>query len=62
VSLAAGTLFGRYEVIALIGAGGVGEVDRARDTVLNRDVAIKILPAAFTDNPIRRTQRRRYRG
>ncbi len=40
----AGTRLGSYEVIALIGSGGMGEVYRARDTKLNRDVAIKVLP------------------
>jgi serine/threonine-protein kinase len=48
VALASGTRLGPYEVIALIGAGGMGEVYRARDTKLNRDVALKLLPEAFT--------------
>jgi serine/threonine-protein kinase len=48
VALAPGTRVGPYEVIAQIGAGGMGEVYRARDTKLNRDVALKILPEAFT--------------
>jgi serine/threonine protein kinase len=47
VALAPGTRLGPYEVIAQIGAGGMGEVYRARDTKLNRDVALKILPNAF---------------
>jgi Tol biopolymer transport system component len=47
VALAPGTRLGSYEVIAPIGAGGMGEVYRARDTKLNRDVALKVLPAAF---------------
>src|SRR5688572_16056675 len=42
-----GRRFGVYELEELIGAGGMGEVYRARDTRLSRDVAIKILPAAF---------------
>ena len=48
LALAPGTRFGPYEVIAQIGAGGMGEVYRARDTKLNRDVALKILPEAVT--------------
>jgi eukaryotic-like serine/threonine-protein kinase len=43
----AGTRFGSYEIVAPIGAGGMGEVYRARDTKLNRDVAIKVLPELF---------------
>src|SRR5438128_3541106 len=42
-----GRVLGAYEVTALIGAGGMGEVYRARDTRLNRDVALKILPSEF---------------
>jgi Tol biopolymer transport system component len=45
VSLAAGSRLGPYEILAPIGAGGMGEVYRARDPRLNRDVAIKVLPA-----------------
>ena len=47
MSLSAGTRFGVYEIGGLIGAGGMGEVYRARDPRLKRDVAIKILPDAF---------------
>src|SRR3954447_10582106 len=47
MSLSAGTRVGAYEVVSLLGAGGMGEVYRARDTRLSRDVAIKVLPAAF---------------
>jgi len=53
MALAAGTRLGAYEVLALIGAGGMGEVYRARDTRLGRDVAIKVLPEAFTNDPDR---------
>jgi len=42
--LTAGTKLGPYEIVSLVGAGGMGEVYRARDTRLQRDVAIKILP------------------
>ncbi len=48
--LSAGTRLGSYEVVAQIGAGGMGEVYRARDTKLGRDVAIKVLPANFTND------------
>ena len=46
--LAAGSRLGPYEIVAALGAGGMGEVYRARDTRLERSVAIKILPAAFS--------------
>ena len=44
---------GRYEVTAKIGEGGMGEVWQARDTTLDRDVALKVLPEAFTSDPDR---------
>ena len=53
MALAAGTRLGAYEITALIGAGGMGEVYRARDTKLNRDVALKILPELFAADPER---------
>src|SRR6188474_1956062 len=48
-----GTRLGPYEVIGALGAGGMGEVYRARDTKLDRDVALKILPEAFAADPDR---------
>jgi len=48
VTLVSGTRLGPYEIVASVGAGGMGEVYRARDTRLKRDVAIKVLPAAFS--------------
>ena len=51
--LGPGTRLGPYEVVAAIGAGGMGEVYRARDTRLKRDVALKILPDSFADDPER---------
>ena len=51
--LTPGTTLGSYSVTAKIGEGGMGEVYRARDTKLDRDVALKVLPPAFTDDPDR---------
>jgi len=48
-----GAKLGAYEVIAKLGEGGMGEVYRARDTTLGRNVAIKILPDLFADDPDR---------
>jgi serine/threonine-protein kinase len=48
--LATGIRLGPYEIIGPLGAGGMGEVYRARDSKLNRDVAIKVLPAAFAND------------
>jgi serine/threonine protein kinase len=51
--LASGTRLGRYEIVDLLGFGGMGEVYRATDTRLRRAVAIKVLPAEFADDPDR---------
>jgi eukaryotic-like serine/threonine-protein kinase len=53
MALAAGTRLGSYEIIDALGAGGMGEVYRARDTKLKRTVAIKVLPEAFSRDPDR---------
>jgi serine/threonine protein kinase/Tol biopolymer transport system component len=51
MTLAAGTRLGPYEILSPIGAGGMGEVYRARDTRLDRTVAVKVLPAAVSSSP-----------
>ena len=51
MALQPGTKLGPYEVLAPIGAGGMGEVYKASDTRLNRTVAIKVLPAHWADDP-----------
>ena len=56
MSLAPGVRLGRYEIVALIGAGGMGEVYRARDASLTRDVALKTLPELLARDPERRAR------
>src|SRR5688572_31751258 len=59
MTLGAGARLGPYEIVAPLGAGGMGEVYRARDARLNRDVAIKVLPELFTQDPDRLARFRR---
>ena len=53
MGLAPGTRISTFEILASIGAGGMGEVYRARDQKLKRDVALKVLPAALASDPVR---------
>jgi serine/threonine-protein kinase len=53
LSLTPGSVLGTHEIVGLLGAGGMGEVYRARDTKLNRQVAIKVLPEAYASDPDR---------
>ena len=53
MSVAPGSRLGPYEIVARIGAGGMGGVYRARDSRIGRDVAIKVLPAEFAADPDR---------
>ena len=53
MALASGTKLGHYEIVSPLGAGGMGEVYRAHDPQLGRDVAIKVLPASLSRDPDR---------
>jgi serine/threonine protein kinase len=52
MSIQSGTRLGPYEILSPLGAGGMGEVWRAKDTRLERDVAIKVLPIGFATNDL----------
>jgi Tol biopolymer transport system component len=54
MAFAVGDRLGRFEIVGSLGAGGMGEVYRARDPHLQRDVAIKVLPSEFSSDPVRR--------
>src|SRR6476620_2998480 len=53
MTLSSGSRLGPYEILSALGAGGMGEVYRAHDTKLNRDVALKVLPDSFANDPDR---------
>ena len=53
MALMSGARLGPYEILSPLGAGGMGEVYRARDTKLDRDVAVKVLPGSFATDPER---------
>ena len=53
MSLSRGSRIGSYDIVELLGSGGMGEVYRARDARLDRDVAIKVLPASVASDPER---------
>jgi len=59
MALSPGVRLGPYEILDALGAGGMGEVYRARDMRLGRDVAVKILPAEFSTDPIRKQRFKR---
>ena len=59
MSISVGDRLGRYEILGPLGAGGMGEVFRARDTELERVVAVKVLPESFAENPTRLERFRR---
>jgi serine/threonine protein kinase len=61
MTLQAGTKLGPYEILSPLGAGGMGEVYRARDTKLGRDVALKALPETFASDPDRMARFKRER-
>jgi serine/threonine protein kinase len=56
MSLSTGQRLGPYEIVSRLGAGGMGEVFRAKDTRLGREVALKILPADVGGDPVRKAR------